>query len=135
MANYTVAELIKALQATPNLNAQVISTPAIFAGATTAATASVAATAHGLSVGDRVMCASITTTTGLAAGDVFFVKTVTDANNVILSTSRGGAAASWTTNGTGVFVRADLQAPSFASAVSGGIDQATNDSGTVDVSG
>lgn len=135
MANYTVAELIKALQATPNLNAQAISTPAIFSGNTTAATASLAVTAHGLSVGDRIMVVNVTTTTGVAAGDVLFVKTVTDANNVILSTSRGGAAASWTTDGSLRAVRADLKAPSFASAVSGGIDQATNDSGTVDVSG
>lgn len=135
MANYTAAELIKALQAVPNLNAQAISTPQVFSGNTTAATASCAFTAHGLAVGDRVMVVDVTTTTGVASGDVLFVKTVTDANNVIFSTSRGGAAASWTTNGSIRMVRADLKAPAVSALVSGGIDQASNSSGTIDVSG
>lgn len=131
-----VADLIKALQAVPNpAVTDVVMAPANrLAGALTAATGSMAATAHGLAVGDRVLLAEVVTTTGAiasAVGDVLYVITVTDANNFICSATAGGAALTGTTNGTYVAFAVDPAAVSVAAATSGGIE--ATDGGAVNL--
>lgn len=49
-------------------------------------------TAHGLAVNDLVRFGIDGTPAGATAGTLYFVKTVTDANNVVLSASPGGTA-------------------------------------------
>lgn len=62
--------------------------------------------AHGLSVDDRVSffpeASELGLPTGITAGTVYFVKTVTDTDRIILSTTSGGAAVNITAVGRGV---------------------------------
>jgi len=62
--------------------------------------------AHGLSVDDRIAFfadgSELGLPTGITAGTVYFVKTVTDTNNVILSTTSGGSAVNITAVGRGI---------------------------------
>lgn len=58
------------------------------------------ASAHGLSVGDRVVFGAVATTTGVAAKTPYYVKTVGSATTVTLSTTAGGSTLALTTDGT-----------------------------------
>lgn len=55
---------------------------------------------HGLEVGDTVKFGTITTTTGIVAGTLYYVKSVPTADTVTLSATNGGATLALTTNGT-----------------------------------
>jgi hypothetical protein len=60
---------------------------------------------HGLSVSDRVVFyapAGATLPTGISEGVVYFVKTVTDSDNVTLSVTDGGATLDLTADGDGI---------------------------------
>jgi hypothetical protein len=61
------------------------------AGATSA-TDTITATAHGLSVGNKIVFTAVGAMAGVVPGRVYFVVTVTDANNFKISTTSGGAA-------------------------------------------
>ena len=61
--------------------------------------------AHGLSVGQRVKVASVTTTTGITANTAYYVKTVPSATTLTLSTTNGGSTLALTTDGTGGALR------------------------------
>lgn len=128
----TVSELIRDLQTVPNPTATAVDIQTRqFSGVLTAATGSLAATAHGLAVGDRVFLRSVTTTTGpiaAAAGTTVYVKTVTDANNFITSATPGGAALTGTTDGTYTANPADASVDQ-SGAVSAGIE--STDAGVV----
>lgn len=68
------------------------------------------AQAHGLVVGDKVRFGAITTTTGITAGTVYFVKTVPTSTTATLSATLGGAALALTTDGSAAssFARPNL---------------------------
>jgi len=55
---------------------------------------------HGLVVGNQVKFGTITGTTGITAGTLYYVLSVVDANTVTLSATVGGALLALTTNGT-----------------------------------
>jgi lysophospholipase L1-like esterase len=57
-------------------------------------------TGHGLSVGDRVMFGTITSTTGISANTIYYVKTVPSVTTLTLSTTPGGSTLALTTDGT-----------------------------------
>src|ERR1051325_2514335 len=58
----------------------------------TSATDTITATAHGLSVGNKIVFTAIGAMAGVVIGRVYYVVTVTDANNFKISTTSGGAA-------------------------------------------
>jgi hypothetical protein len=58
----------------------------------TSATDTITATAHGLSVGNKIVFTATGAMSGVVAGRVYYVVTVTDANNFKISTTSGGAA-------------------------------------------
>ena len=55
---------------------------------------------HGASIGDEVGFGAITSTTGIAASTIYFVKTVPSADTMTISATSGGAVLALTTNGT-----------------------------------
>lgn len=57
---------------------------------------------HGLAVGDRVVSGTITTTTGITAGTIYFVRTVPSTTTVTLSATSGGATLALTTDGSAI---------------------------------
>lgn len=59
---------------------------------TVSASSAVTMTSHGGAVGDLVKFATVGANTTLVAGTLYFIKTVTDANTVVLSATPGGAA-------------------------------------------
>lgn len=66
---------------------------------------------HGFTTDDRVVFASIVSTTGLTAGTEYFVRSAgLTADAFTVAATAGGAAVALTTNGTGTV------APSFASS-------------------
>jgi len=73
-------------------------------GSTWTITASTAlftsATDHTLAVGDRVILGAITSTTGVTAGTVYYVRTVPTSKTLTLSATSGGAALTLTTDGS-----------------------------------
>lgn len=58
----------------------------------TSATDTITATTHGLSVGNKIVFTAVGAMAGVVPGRVYYVVTVTDANNFKISTSSGGAA-------------------------------------------
>jgi lysophospholipase L1-like esterase len=58
--------------------------------------------AHGLAVGDPVTFGTITSTTGVSTGSVYFVRTVPTSTTLTLSATVGGSELGLTTDGTAV---------------------------------
>ncbi|MCI3271399.1 SU10 major capsid protein [Streptomyces cylindrosporus] len=58
----------------------------------TSATDTITATAHGLSVGNKIVFTAIGAMAGVVPGRIYYVVTVTDANNFKISSTSGGAA-------------------------------------------
>lgn len=79
---------------------------ALGTGTITAASAQMSfVSAHGLRVGDAVVPGTITTTTGITAGQTYYVITVVNSTTVALSATKGGAALSLTGNGSAASVQ------------------------------
>lgn len=57
-------------------------------------------TTHGLAVNDPVFLGAITSTTGVSAGVLYYVKTAPSSTTLTLSRTPGGAALTLTTNGS-----------------------------------
>lgn len=65
--------------------------------------------AHGLVVGDRIIVGTVTTTTGITAGTVYWVKTVPSTTTLTLSATEDLAATlALTTNGTAAGIYKDV---------------------------
>jgi hypothetical protein len=102
MARMTIAQLVKSLQESPNMAAEVrLAAGTNLAGGAIAiaATDVVTITAHGLSDGDRVKVVSIAGGTGLTANTSYFVRDAT-ANTFKLTATPGGTAIDITADTT-----------------------------------
>lgn len=75
--------------------------------------------AHGLSVGDEVKVASVTTTTGITANTVYYVLTVPTSTTLTLSATNGGSTLALTTNGTGGALTEVAETQGAVASVSG----------------
>lgn len=107
MAKLTVAQLIKRLQESPNMSAEVrMGAGTNLIGTATAATDTMAITAHGLVAGDRVRCVAIAGgAAGLTVGNSYYViATGLTANAFLVSATDGGAQVDITSDSTGVGV-------------------------------
>ena len=58
----------------------------------TSATDTITATGHGLTAGNKVVFTNTSTASGIVAGRVYYVASVTDANNFKVATTSGGSA-------------------------------------------
>lgn len=65
----------------------------------------VGVTAHGFSVGDRIVFSSITSTTGISTYTYYYVKTVPSADTFTISATSGGSAQTFTTDGTATLAK------------------------------
>lgn len=58
------------------------------------------ATAHGLAVNDAIVLGAITTTTGISAEEIYYVRTTPSTTTFTVSNSPGGSERNFTTDGT-----------------------------------
>ena len=103
MPKLTVAQLIKELQESPNLQAEV----RVGAGTNLAGTAAtndlITVTGHGLAAGDRVRLLQAAGGTGLTVGNSYYVIAAgLTANDFAVSATEGGSAVDITVAYTGV---------------------------------
>lgn len=71
------------------------------------------ATPHGLAVGDQVVFGTITSTTGITAGTVYYVRTVPSTTTVTLSATLNGATLALTTDGSAASAIAGYGQPTY----------------------